>query len=292
MPADLVGQANLLVTGYLVPLVWKLLGAAAVWLIGTWVIKLLRIGLERAMAARRMDSTLAGYVGAGAGLLLKLLLFIAVLSVLGIETTSFAALIAAVGLAIGAAWSGLLANFAAGLFLMVLRPFKVGDMVSAGGVTGDVKEIGLFVTTFDTPDNVRVYVGNNRIFSDSIQNYSTNPFRRVDLKAQIAHSVGPADAIARLKERVAAIPNVLRDPAPIVEILEFNQWGTLLAVRPFCHNSHYWQVFFDTNRAIGEVGAKAAFGVPEQRFAVRSLGELIGLPAGAVDTGQPVKTGA
>jgi small conductance mechanosensitive channel len=134
MQADLVTQATALVNTFVLPFVWKLLGAAAVWVVGGWVIKLLRAGLGRTMVARKMDPTMAGYIETGANLMLKLLLFIAVLSVLGIETTSFAALLAAGGLAIGAAWSGLLANFAAGLFLMVLRPFKVGDAARRAAV--------------------------------------------------------------------------------------------------------------------------------------------------------------
>ena len=285
MRADLVTQAIALANTLVLPFVWKLLGAAAVWVVGGWVIKLLRTGLGRTMVARKMDSTLAGYIETGANVLLKLLLFIAVLSVLGIETTSFAALLAAAGLAIGAAWSGLLANFAAGVFLMALRPFKVGDTISGGGVTGEVKEIGLFVTTIDTGDNVRAFVGNNKLFSDVVQNYSVNPCRRVDLKAQIAHSVDPYDAIKRLQERVAAIPNVVQSPAPSVEILDFNAWGTLLAVRPFCNNSHYWQVYFDTNRAINDVGAAAGFAAPEQRVFVRNAagpGDTAASPAKAL----------
>jgi small conductance mechanosensitive channel len=157
------------------------------------------------------------------------------------------------------------------MFLMVLRPFRVGDMITVGGVTGDVREIGLFVTALDTVDNVRVYVGNNKIFSDTIFNYSTNPQRRVDLTAQLAHGVDPQDAIARLRERIARIPNVLSDPAPNVAILEFNDMGTVLAVQPSCSNACYWQVFFHTNQAINEVGATGRFAVPERRLAMRSV---------------------
>jgi small conductance mechanosensitive channel len=199
------------------------------------------------------------------------LVLIAAFSVLGIETTSFAALIAAVGIAIGAAWSGLLANFAAGIFLMTLRPFKVGDMITVAGVTGDVKEIGLFVTAIDTVDNVRIYIGNNKIFSDTIHNYTTNPHRRVDLKAQLAHSVNPHEAIKQLAARVARIPNVMAQPAPSVEILEFNPMGAVIAVRPYCHNSHYWQVYFDTNKAISDVCGEAGYPVPETRHGLRTV---------------------
>ena len=271
MNSDVVGQATAIFNAYLMPLGWKLLGAVAVWFVGSWVIRLLRAALGRTLIVRKVDPTLARYAEAGANVVLKLLLFIAVLSVLGIETTSFAALLAALGIAIGAAWGGLLANFAAGMFLMVLQPFKVGDMITVAGVTGTVRELGLFVTALDTVDNVRVYVGNNRIFSETISNYSTNPYRRVDLKALVAHSVDPQDAARRLRERVARIPNVMQTPAPSVAILDFNERGTVLAVQPFCANQHYWQVFFDTNQAISEVGTEARFPVPEARMAMRNV---------------------
>jgi small conductance mechanosensitive channel len=141
----------------------------------------------------------------------------------------------------------------------VLRPFKVGDFITAGGITGTVHEIGLFVTSFDTPDNVRTFVGNNKIFSDTIQNYTANSYRRVELTAQIAGAADPHLAIARLKERLARIPNVSQTPAPEVTILTFNPFGPVLAVRPFCHNDHYWQVYFDANMAIRETLGDAAF---------------------------------
>jgi small conductance mechanosensitive channel len=120
-------------------------------------------------------------------------------------------LIAAVGLAIGMAWSGLLANLAAGGFIIVLRPFKVGDFVTAGGVTGTVTEIGLFVTAINTPDNVLTLIGNNKIFGDTIQNYSHNAFRRVDLTAQLAGSADWKGAAVLLRQRIAAIDKCAGD---------------------------------------------------------------------------------
>lgn len=163
------------------------------------------------------------------------------------------------GLAVGTAWGGLLANFAAGAFLLVLRPFKVGDFITAGGITGTVQEIGLFVTTFDTPDNVRTFVGNNKVFSDTIQNFTVNPYRRVELTAQIAGAANPHEAIARLTERLKQIPNVIATPGPEVTILTFSPFGPVLAVRTHCHNDHYWQVYFDGNMAIREVMGDGSF---------------------------------
>src|SRR5262249_39107961 len=129
-------------------------------------------------------------------------------------------------------------------------------------------EIGLFATTIDTADNVRVIVGNNKLFGDNIVNYTHNEYRRVDLKAQIAHAVDPLDAIKQIKDRVAKIPNVRSDPAPSVDVLEFNEAGTLIAVRPYCHNDHYWQVYFDTNRAIQATGATAGWPIPAPHHVV------------------------
>jgi small conductance mechanosensitive channel len=267
---DVSSQLSTLISTYLVPFGWKLLGALAVWIIGGWIVRAVRTALGRYLVARRVDTTLIRYLDASANVLMRILVLIGVLGVLGIETTSFAALLAAVGVAIGAAWAGLLSNFAAGIFLMVLRPFKVGDFIQGGGMLGTVREIGLFVTAIDTPDNVRTFVGNGKLFSDTIQNFSANPFRRVELSAQIAHSVKPADAIQRLRDRVATIPNVLTNPSPSVEILTFNPMGTVIAVRPFCHTDHYWQVYFDTNKAIAEVGAEANYPAPETRHLVRN----------------------
>lgn len=214
------------------------------------------------MRAQKLDPTLIRYFEATIRVILRIVLVIAILAIFGIQTTSFVALLAAAGVAIGMAWGGLLANFAAGAFLIILRPFKVGDMITGAGVTGDVKEIGLFATTVDTVDNLRVVVGNNKLLGDNIINYTTNPFRRVDLKAQLAHGVDPFKAAAELKEMIRKIPNVMTEPSPQVEIVEFTLAGPVLSVRPFCHNNNYWQVFFDTNRAIAELGATAGYPPP------------------------------
>lgn len=182
-----------------------------------------------------------------------------------------AALFAAAGVAIGMAWSGLLANFAGGVFLVVLRPIKVGDFVTIGGVTGTIKEIGLFVTVLDTPDNVETYLGNGKVLGDTIQNFSANPYRRVDLEAQLDVTVDPVDAITRLKAKLAEIPNVSKDPAPDVEVLRFTLSGPVLAVRPYTHTDHYWQVYFAANQVIRAVGAEASYPAPKEQLLVHKL---------------------
>ncbi|OPZ02230.1 MAG: Electron transfer flavoprotein subunit alpha [Alphaproteobacteria bacterium ADurb.BinA305] len=161
----------------------KVLAALAFWIIGRWLIGRVVALLQAAMSRNAIDSTLTKYVGSIVAVALNIALVLGILGYFGIQTTSVAAMLAGAGVAIGVAWSGLLAHFAAGAFLLVLRPFKVGEFISAGGVTGTVQEIGLFATTILTPDNVKTVVGNNKIFSDNIHNYSTNPVRRVEATA-------------------------------------------------------------------------------------------------------------
>jgi len=246
----------------------QILGALVLYAVGRWLIALVVNMVQRALAKQKTEPTILRFTGNTISVVLNITLVVAILGYFGVQTTTFAALIAASALAIGTAWAGLLANFAAGAFLLVLRPFKVGDFITAGGITGTVHEIGLFVTSFDTPDNVRTFVGNNKIFSDTIQNYTVNDYRRVELTAQISGASNPQLAIARLKDRLAAIPNVLKTPSPEATILTFNPFGPVLAVRPFCHNDHYWQVYFDANMAIREVLGDTAFPGPSYPIAV------------------------
>lgn len=250
----------------------KIVGAIVLWIVGGWVITGIAKLSGQAMTRGKVDATMISYAIAAIRVSLRILLVIAILSVFGIETTSFAALLAAAGIAIGAAWSGLLANFAAGIFLMLLRPFKVGDMISGGGVIGVVREIGLFSCVVDTPDNVCVTLGNNKILADNIVNYSHNAYRRVDLAAQIAGNVDPKEAIERLRRAVATVANIMTEPAPVIEILEFNPRGALIAVRPFCHNNDYWQVYFDTNKAIAEAMASSGYPAPSERITMVQAG--------------------
>jgi small conductance mechanosensitive channel len=263
----------------LIAVAWKVVGALLLWLVGRWLIAFAVRLVSRTLATQRFDATLARYLQTGLSVVLNVALVVAILGFFGVETTTFAALLAAGGIAIGVAWGGLLANFAAGAFLVFLRPFKVGDFVTAGGVTGTVEAIGLFGTTINTPDNVLTIVGNNRIFTETIQNFSANPYRRVDLTATINNAVDHHQAIRLLKDRLARIPNVLATPAPDVDILQFTPAGPQLCVRPFCRNEHYWQVYFDTNRMIRESFGEAGFPVPLPGYAVIGVGS-----APALDT--------
>ncbi len=259
----------------------KVLGAIGLWIVGRWLIGFSLRLIGRGMTRQKIDPTLIRYIQSAVGALLNIALVVAILGFFGVETTTFAALVAAAGVAIGMAWSGLLANFAAGVFLVVLQPMKVGDFVTAGGVTGTVKEVGLFVTAIDTPDNVHTIVGNGKILGDTIQNFSHNGYRRVELTAQLAHEVDTQGAIAVLKRGMAQIPNVLENPAPDAEIIQFTLAGPVLAVRPYCHTDHYWQVYFDTNRLIRNSFTQAGYPVPEQHYSIRGDAERITLARSA-----------
>ena len=246
----------------------KVVGAIILWIIGRWLIKFAVNLMGRALDRQNLDRTLVTYIKSGVGVLLNVILIVALLGFFGVQTTTFAALLAGVGIAVGAAWSGLLSNLAAGVFLVTLRPFQVGDIVSVAGISGTVREIGLFSTTINTFDNVSTIVGNGKIFSEIIQNFSTNDYRRVDLQIQLSHDIDPRAAIAVIQNGLRSIQNVLVQPAPDVEILECNFDGPILVVRPYCRNTDYWQVYFDVNRFMIEKFREIGFPIPEKHYAI------------------------
>ena len=248
----------------------KVVGAIVAYIVGRILIGVASNLVVSILEKQKVEPTVIRYIGSFVTVALNVILVVAILGYFGVETTSFAALVAGLGVAIGAAWGGLLSNFAAGAFILILRPFKVGDYVLAGDVEGTVRLIGLFSTVIDTPDNVHTLVGNAKVRAGTIKNFSNNPYRRVELLAQIDHSVDPKDAIARLKSVLSTIPNVEKTPAPDVEILTFNERGPVLAVRPYCNTAHYWQVYFDTNRTIREVFGEAGYPAAESHVHMRT----------------------
>ena len=258
---DMQAVQNFLSTT-VVELAIKILAAIAFWIVGRWLIGKVVSLMQAAMNRNHIDPTLTKYLGSIVAIALNIALVLGILGYFGVQTTSFAAMLAGAGVAIGAAWSGMLGNFAAGAFMLVLRPFKVGDFVQIGGIVGTVHELGLFGTTLVTPDNVMTLIGNGKVFGDTVMNYSVRPVRRVERTAQLAGSVDPMDAIERLRAAVAAIPNVAANPAPEVSVLDINLVGPVIAVRPYCHNDHYWQVYFDTNAALLRVAREAGWPAP------------------------------
>jgi small conductance mechanosensitive channel len=247
----------------------KLLGALAVFVVGRRLIDLGVRMISSALTKREVDPTVLRYLTSFVSVALNVALVVALLGFFGVETTTFAALVAAAGVAIGMAWSGLLANFAAGVFLVVLRPFKAGDFVTVGGVTGTVREVGLFGTTVITPDNVVTIVGNGAVLGGTIQNFSANPYRRVDLEIQAHHGANPLEIRALLVDRLAKIANVLSDPGPECEILRATLAGPVFAVRAYTHTDHYWQVYFDATRAVAQAFGEAGYPAPYQQVGMR-----------------------
>jgi small conductance mechanosensitive channel len=245
-----------------IPFIFKLIGAVALWIVGNWFVKLALSLLKRSLIGGRLDPTLISYLINIFGAVLRIILVVAILGFFGVQTASFAALLAGAGVAIGAAWSGMLSNFAAGVFLQIFRPFAVGNFIAAGGVTGTVEDIDIFVTSIKSPENVRNIVPNAKLFSDTIQNFSTHTSRRVDLVAQLDHSADVEKAMELLKQGLKSVPN--QDPSfrPTVEVLEFNERGPRLAVRPYAHANDYAQVYFDTNRMIANVLGRNGFPTP------------------------------
>lgn len=222
-------------SGRAMNLALQIIAAVMIFVIGRWLLARIRKFLGQSLAQREVDPTLARYIQAGVNALLYLLLAIAILSQFGVQTTSLAALVAGAGVAIGAAWAGLLSNFAAGVFLILLRPFKVGDGIKAGGVEGSVELIGLFATTINANDGVRAIVGNSKIFADTIFNYTANPTRRIERRIQLAHGVDVTLACSVLMEKISALPQLLHDPALTVRIGDLNERGPIVVIAGQCN---------------------------------------------------------
>ena len=252
-----------LIRHYFFPFTFKILGAFAIWIIGGFFVKIAQKLLCAALKRRHVDATLVNYANATSAFVLKAFMILAILGIFGIETTSLSALLAATGVAIGMAWSGLLSNFAAGIFLIILRPFKVGDTITAAGVTGTVREIGLFATTIDNGDNLRVFVGNNKIFSDNILNYSANQFRTMSFRIQLTSMTNPLKAIEEFSKRLKNLPEL---KAPVSgEITEFNSLGVIITLRTACAHSSYANLIVAGNQLIFETMQAEHYPAPEAK---------------------------
>ncbi|MCP3141521.1 mechanosensitive ion channel family protein [Pyxidicoccus xibeiensis] len=263
----LVTQLKSLALTEAVPFLLKAIGALVLWFVGRTVISGFRRVLNATLQRRQFDATLIRYIESLFTGSLTLLLLLGILGMMGFETTSFAALLAAAGIAIGTAWSGLLSNFAAGIFLLVLRPFRVGDEISAAGVSGIVQEIGLFATTVDTPDNLRVSVGNNKVFGDNIVNFTHHPHRRLTIKLPLLYGGDIQGLMGALAERVAVVPGVLAKPAAAVGVAEFTVLGPVLAIGVSCKPAEAGAVMGATTVAVTEFLIAAGYIVPPQTAA-------------------------
>ncbi|MGY3791642.1 mechanosensitive ion channel family protein [uncultured Aquimarina sp.] len=236
----------------------KVVGAILIWIIGSWIIKKLIKGITKLMSVRNYDESLQKFLANLLGWILKIVLILAVLGTVGVETTSFAAIIAAAGLAVGLALQGSLANFAGGVLIMIFKPFKIGDLIEAQGVLGVVKEIEIFTTKLSTPENKEAIVPNGTLSNGNIINYTSQGKLRVDLNI----GIGYGDDMKKAKDVVMKVltdnPKVLKDPAPTVAVSELGDNAVNLVVRPFANVDDYWDVYFsaleDSKNALDAAG--------------------------------------
>ncbi len=222
----------------------KFLAAILLLIIGLYVIKLIVNSSKKIMEKRNMDITLQKFLLNLGSWILKILLFITVISQLGITTTSFAAIIAAAGLAVGLAMQGSLSNFAGGVLIMVFRPFKIGDLIEAQGEIGSVKEIQIFNTKLIGLSNKEIIIPNGNLSNGTIVNYSTQGTRRVDFVIGVSYDADIKKTKEVLMKVVTSNEKVLKDPAPLVSVLELGDSSVNFAVRPWCKTEHYWDVYF------------------------------------------------
>ena len=238
------------------------IGALAVLIIGWIVAKTIRASVRRALNRSSLDKTLAPFISNIVYYALITFVLLAVLALFGVQTTSFIAVLGAAGLAVGLALQGALTNFAAGVMLLIFRPFKVGDFVDAGGNAGTVQEIGIFSTILHSGDNVKIIVANSQIYGTTIKNYSANDTRRNDMVI----GVGYDDDLGRAKsvmERVLKEDSrVLEDPTPLVAISELADSSVNFVVRPWCRKEDYWALRFDLHRKFKDELEAAGCSIP------------------------------
>jgi len=240
----------------------KVIGAIVIYIIGSWVIKKIVRVLRGGMAKKDYDESLQKFLLSLVKWALTIFLIIMVISKLGVETTSFAAVLAAAGLAIGLALQGSLSNFAGGVLLILFKPYKIGDLVEAQGVLGSVKEIEIFTTKLITPQNKLAIVPNGAMANGNIVNYTAEGKIRVDTVVGIDYGSDIKKSKEVLLEMLKANPKVLADPAPSVNVEELADSSVNLAVRPFCKPEDYWDVFFATVEGSKEALDKAGIEIP------------------------------
>ena len=223
--------------------------ALLIYFVGKFIVKLIKKLLTGMMQRRNMDPTIQTFLSSFVSVTLNVLLIITVISALGINTTSFAALLASVGVAIGMALSGNLQNLAGGLVILLFKPYRVGDYIEAQGVQGVVKEIQIFHTIILTVDNKQIHVPNGALSSGTVTNYSLEQ-RRVDLTISMEYGEDMEKVRQAILDVAAKDPHVLKDPAPFVRVCELAGSSVNFTVRLWCEGANYWDVFFDTQERI------------------------------------------
>ncbi|NQX90856.1 MAG: mechanosensitive ion channel [Flavobacteriales bacterium] len=246
----------------------KLLGAIAALIIGLWIIRFIMKGIAKAFDLRQIDATLKPFLITIIGFGLKTLLFITIAGIVGIPTASFAALIAGVGVAIGAAFNGSLGHLASGVMLLVFRPFKVGDLIESNGTLGFVKEISVFVTVLETFQNKTEIIPNGAITAAKITNYSTIGNLRVDMPFAIRYGSDIEKAKSIVMEVLSNDDQVLQNPSPRVAVNNLGQSAVELVALPYSSVEGYWDVYWDTRQRIVQALANAGYEAPYQQTVV------------------------
>ena len=240
----------------------KALIAIVVWIVGSWIIKLIMGRITKMMTKKDVDPSLRGFLRALLSVLLKVALIITIISQLGVETTSFVALLGAAGLAVGLALSGTLQNFAGGVMILLFKPFKIGDYIAAQGHDGIVDEIQIFNTILKSLDNKTIIIPNGGLATNSMVNYSTEPTRRVDWTFGIGYGDDVATAQSVMTKMLEDDPRVLKDPAVFVEVSALADSSVNFAVRAWVKGDDYWDVFFYMNRRVYEGFGTAGLNIP------------------------------
>ena len=240
----------------------KVIAALAIFIIGRWVAKGIRRGVRRMMEKGGADPIIIGFVGSIAYIAMLAFVIVAALGQLGIQTTSFIAILGAAGLAIGLALQGSLANFAAGFLMIIFRPFKVGDFIEAAGVAGVVKDMQIFTTTMKTGDNKTIIIPNAKISGDNIINYSAEENRRVDMTVGVAYDADLSKVRDVLNDIISKDGRILSEPAPLVVVGELADSSVNFIVRVWTKSGDYWGVMFDANETIKNRFDEAGIGIP------------------------------
>lgn len=248
----------------------KLAGAIVTLILGLWIASLIASFAERQMKKRRVDASLRKFLRSLLGITLKVLVVITAISVLGVEMTSFIAIIAAAGLAVGFALQGSLANFAGGVLIILFKPFKVDDYIEAQGYGGTVSEIQIFNTILKTPDNKTVIIPNGGLANGSVVNYSTESTRRVDMTFGISYGSDMKKAKKILTEMVEKDSRVLEDPAPQVLVSSLGDNAVNLTVRAWSKREDYWDIFFEMQQNVKEKFDKAGIEIPFPQVQIHS----------------------
>jgi small conductance mechanosensitive channel len=240
----------------------KVIAAIAIFIIGRWIAKLVRRAVYRVMEKANVEPLITGFVSNIAYIALLAFVVVAAIGQLGIQTTSFIAILGAAGLAIGLALQGSLANFAAGFLMILFRPFKVGDFIEGAGVAGVVQEIQTFTTTLKTPDNKTIIIPNAKLSGDNIVNYSAEATRRVDMTVGVAYDADLAKVKEVLNDIISKDSRIHADPAPQVVVAELADSSVNFVVRVWTNTGDFWGVKFDATEAIKNRFDAEGIGIP------------------------------